>query len=74
MAAGITEVKMPALEAEGMLQDKHKSQEIRFLLATKTASVQRLVHIIEVWVLHGLLRRDPLCRLILQHFLKGSQL
>jgi hypothetical protein len=68
-----TEVKKPALDAKEMLPGKHKSQEIWLMLVTKTSSVQRLVYIIKVRVLHGLLRRDPLCRLILQHFLQESQ-
>lgn len=33
-------------------------------------SVELLVHVVEVGMLHGLLRRDPLRRLVLQHFLK----
>jgi hypothetical protein len=33
------------------------------------ASVQVLVHIVEVGVLQGALRIDPILRLVLQHFL-----
>uniref|UniRef100_A0A0A9D1I7 Uncharacterized protein n=1 Tax=Arundo donax TaxID=35708 RepID=A0A0A9D1I7_ARUDO len=52
-------------------EQKHCSMD-GFLL-DGIASVQLLVHIVEVRVLQGLLRRDPLRRLVLQHFLQQPQ-
>jgi len=43
----------------------------RFLVSSsRVASVLFLVHIVEVWVLQGHLRRDPSRRLVLEHFPK----